>query len=254
MKPADEPLVVRDESSYHAALATLSRAALPERLLRHLMNSFEGYRQARKIGWSRPWNKYGMNTFLALRLRPAGDDISLITELPTLLGELFPALTTQAGAVVDELLSDPLLLGFLFLHESEHDGVEYEGLTLSLGRKQEKRYRDRLDLVFELPVNALDDPSALRIRVYLDPWRSSSSPPLFEAELAGVGAAIYSRLIELAWSWQADHSRHWDHWTSRYIDYFGPRRQQLTDSHLPLEGAQRLAPLVASPIDDEACV
>jgi len=248
MKPDDEALEVRDEGSYQAALATLSRATLPARLLSMLMNSLEGYRQARKIGWSRPWNKYGITTFLALKLRPAETDRELVAGIVPLIEQVWPALDPQAREFIDELLADPAQLGFLFLHESEHAEGACEGFTLSLGRKHQKRYRDRLDLVFELPLGQLECPESLRVALYVDPWRGIT-PPLAELHLNGNApaelVALFDQLVALAWQWQDDSERRWDHWTSRYIDYFGPRRQQLKASHLPLAGAARLAPLTS---------
>jgi hypothetical protein len=53
----------------------MDRQQRPPSILRFLMGD-ELYRQARKIGWSRPWNKYGINTFLSFKLDfPQDDDL-----------------------------------------------------------------------------------------------------------------------------------------------------------------------------------
>jgi hypothetical protein len=44
------------------------------------------------------------------------------------------------------------LMAFIFFHEFNEDGQVYEGATLSLGRKNNKRYRDRLDIIIESPI------------------------------------------------------------------------------------------------------
>ena len=54
---------ISDPDSYARAMRTLSDAKRPTWILQALMNAFEGYRQSRKIGWSRPWNKAGVTTF-----------------------------------------------------------------------------------------------------------------------------------------------------------------------------------------------
>ena len=48
---------IDNENQYREASKTLAREKRPPAVLRMLMNSFESYRQARKYGWSRPWNK-----------------------------------------------------------------------------------------------------------------------------------------------------------------------------------------------------
>ncbi len=243
MTPADPDLEVRDEGSYRAALNTLGEARLPARLLSRLMNSLEGYRAARKLGWSRPWNKYGVTTFLALRLDPAGVDRVWLD--PLLDGLVSPRVDGEAARFCTDLRADPLLMGFLFLQENEVDGMPCEGITLSLGRKVQRRYRDRLDLRFDLPRNALEEATALRCTLYVDPWRDDVTPPLLERRLdpAPGLAEAFDRLSALGWQWHSDTSRIWDHWTSRYIDYFGPRRQLHSPSHLPMSGGERLPSL-----------
>ena len=67
---------IRDEAGHQAAIRVMDRQQRPPSILRFLMGGIELYRQARKIGWSRPWNKYGINTFLSFKLGfPQDDDL-----------------------------------------------------------------------------------------------------------------------------------------------------------------------------------
>ena len=99
-----EPDVVdiKDEAGYRVAMTTLSKQNRPPIVLRLLMQAFEAYRQARRIGWSRPWNKYGINTFQSFRLRfPA--DTDLIELARAVLDSSCPDLPAEADAFVQEL-------------------------------------------------------------------------------------------------------------------------------------------------------
>ena len=69
-------------------------------------------------------------------------------------------------------------MGFVFTHEFSEDGKQYEGATLSLGRKNQKRYRDRIDIIFESPVIAGISQGLERIRVYIDPYREKDKNTL----------------------------------------------------------------------------
>lgn len=66
-------LEIRSEADYQNVLATLSRRDRPHAILRFLMRALESYRAARKMGWSRPWNKYGVVNFQSFKLDPAQD-------------------------------------------------------------------------------------------------------------------------------------------------------------------------------------
>ena len=63
MNTIDNPHEIQTSQTYQAAMQALNKKNRPPAVLRMLMNAFESYRQARKTGWSRPWNKYRVKTF-----------------------------------------------------------------------------------------------------------------------------------------------------------------------------------------------
>jgi hypothetical protein len=231
--PNEGVVEIRDETAYQAAMRTLNQQDRPPAILRFLMSAFESYRQARKIGWSRPWNKYGINTFLSFKLGfPADSD--LIERARAVLADECGAMPGVAKKYVDELLNDEDLMGFIFLQEFSEDGQRYECANLSFGRKTQKRYRDRLDLIFEAPIDGDTVGAFSRLRVFVDPYAEQKEPvwqKTFEGVASDNAATLFAHLSELSWQWTSDKARIWDHWTSRYIDYFGPRKWPVDQSH-----------------------
>jgi len=231
---ADDGVVeIKDETAYQAAMRTLNQQDRPPAILRFLMSAFESYRQARKIGWSRPWNKYGINTFQSFKLGfPADND--LIEHARAVLADECSAMPGVAKKYVEELLNDRDLMGFVFLQEFSEDGQRYESANLSFGRKTQKRYRDRLDLIFEAPIDGDTVGAFSRLRVFVDPYAEQKEPiwqKTFENVASDNAGKLFAHLSELSWQWASDKARIWDHWTSRYIDYFGPRQWPVDQSH-----------------------
>ncbi|MHA7815403.1 MAG: hypothetical protein ACX93N_02935 [Pseudohaliea sp.] len=237
----DATYEIRDGEAYRAAMNALNRRSQPPAVLRAIMNAFEAYRAARKIGWSRPWNKYGVRNFQSYRLDFTRDG-ELVADARAVLAS--PAFTQEGEArdFIDELLDDgpaarEKLMGFLFFHEADSREGLREGVMLSLGRVNEKRrHRDRLDLVFEADVDGDAVTPLRRVTVYVDPYRGKG-PPLLEATVpAGEVAAapdVFDRLKACYRDWGRDDPRLWDHWTSQYIDYFAPRVRPARQSHFP---------------------
>jgi hypothetical protein len=238
MNNIDNQTEIKSPEAYQAAMLALNNKTRPPAVLRLLMNAFESYRQARKIGWSRPWNKYGVKTFQSYRL-----DLNQDTDMITFAKDLSPSeMPEDAGAYIEDLLDDApesrqQLMGFLFFHEIIDGDQIHEGVTLSFGRKHQKRYRDRLDFVFEAPVNDGQAGSFSRLRIYVDPFQGVK-PPLWETECDSVSLPVaptaFNRLCAVYKEWQSVQGRPWDHWTSAYIDHFGPRRHFVENSHFPV--------------------
>lgn len=224
---------IRDEAAYMAALKTLNNQDRPPAILRFLMSAFESYRQARKIGWSRPWNKYGINTFLSFKLGFPQDG-DLVARARAVLAETCGGMPGAAKKFTDDLLADENLMGFVFLQEFSEDGRRYESATLSFGRRTQKRYRDRIDLILEAPIEGAAVGAFSRLRVFVDPY-AEQKQPIWQKTFDDVSSAgatdLFAHLGALSWQWAGDKSRLWDHWTSRYIDYFGPRQWSLEQSH-----------------------
>ncbi|MBD3609765.1 MAG: hypothetical protein HUJ30_04385 [Gammaproteobacteria bacterium] len=226
---------INNEDEYHKALSTLSKASQPSVLLRLIMNAFERYRAARKMGWSRPWNKYDLLNFQSFVIKPDRDQ-ALIQQGIDCIHTEFPQLPEEASHFIDDLISDPELMGFIFCHDFQENGKSWEGATLSLGRKIQRRYRDRIDIIFESEISQGESQGLGRIRLFIDPYRDGPGKPLYqqirEDNLSGISQLLFMQLSNI--SWENDTSRIWDHWTSRYIDYFGPRSSPLTRSYFLL--------------------
>jgi hypothetical protein len=209
------------------------------------MRAFEAYRAARKMGWSRPWNKYDLINFQSFRLRPR-EDRGLIDLARRVVLDEFRPLPDEASAYLDDLLPDQELMGFVFCHEYRREGRLWEGATLSLGRKVEGRYRDRLDIILESELRDGESQGLGRVRIYLDPYQGKPGPPRWEMtredRLGEACHALFAELSEISWTWFDDAERRWDHWTSRYIDYFGERQHAPRHSyfHLPGHGEGRI--------------
>ncbi|MBT3701226.1 MAG: hypothetical protein HOE62_09505 [Alphaproteobacteria bacterium] len=237
MTEAPDVVDIKDDAGYRVAMATLNKQSRPPVVLRLLMSAFEAYRQSRRIGWSRPWNKYGINTFQSFRLAFPADD-NLIDLARAVLDSECADIPEDADSFIQDLLSGDDLMGFVFVHEFEEGSKRFEGATLSFGRKTQRRYRDRLDLIVEAPVEGAGIGEMSRLRVFVDPYRGVK-PPLWQTSVNAAKSAsvktLYEELGKLSHAWAGDTDKLWDHWTSRYIDYFGPRRWPLGNTPFYVE-------------------
>ena len=232
---------IRDGDAYREAMTTLNKRSQPPAVLRRIMNAFESYRAARKIGWSRPWNKYGIRTFQSYRLDFQKDG-DMVAHAQSVLASPAFALDAEAQAFVTELLSPETaardrLMGFLFFHEAESERGLCEGVMLSFGRvNARRRHRDRLDIVFEADVEGETVSPPRRVTVYVDPYKGKG-PPLYAstAPIVEVSQApeIFHALRARYLEWGRSDPRLWDHWTSQYIDYFAPRVRAAGQTHFP---------------------
>jgi hypothetical protein len=160
MAESPDSYEINSKSTYNTAVQALSRKSRPPAILRFIMQALEKYRQNRKMGWSRPWNKYGIMTFQSFKLdfSEADDSIesALIDGAESVVDAECPDMPSDAGAFIRDLLSVENrsdLMGFVFIHEFTENDQRFEGVTLSFGRVKDKRFRDRFDLIFEAPVS-----------------------------------------------------------------------------------------------------
>ncbi|MDP7339875.1 MAG: hypothetical protein QF786_11220, partial [Vicinamibacterales bacterium] len=144
---------IETEGQYRSAVKQLDQDKKPPFLLRLLMNALESYRQARKMGWSRPQNKYGLTVFHSFRLDRSDDRPLIDLVMKACLTE-FTELDGPAGQYIRGLLEDPNLMGFIFVHDCLEERTKYEGMTFSFGRVAtgQARHRDRFDLILESEV------------------------------------------------------------------------------------------------------
>jgi len=227
----DTKSVQPEELSLDALMHEISLQKRPNKVLRKMMTALEGKRQKKGFGWSRAWNKYGMNNFRA-HTCDIKNDLVYLKPAVELLKNNSSSLPVESSEFVDDLLGDPRLMVFTFYHNAEYDGVQYEGVTLSFGRKivDDKTKRDRIDIVLEdKRVNGEVDGKVDRVRIYTCPWSKYAQKEfhLEERELTENGdgemQALYEHAVSYYHRWKTEEERLWNHWSIRYIEYFGPR-------------------------------
>lgn len=227
----DEESIRPEELSMPVLAREISLHQRPNWLLVKMMNALEQKRQAKGLGWSRAWNKYGMNTFRS-HICDATQDGDYIQPAKDFMQAWMEVVDPEHREFVAELLNDPLLMVFTFYHNAEYEGEQYEGVTFSLGRKcvDDRTKRDRIDIILEdKRVDGKVDGVVDRLRVYVCPWQTYQEKDfqLIEAEAAHPQwtsvPPLYDHLVEHYHQWKSDEERQWSHWSVRYIDYFGPR-------------------------------
>lgn len=203
----------------------------PPWILRKMMSALEAKRIEKRLGWSRPWNKQGMTIFRSHAVRWR-EDAALRGRAQAAWAEAAGRVPAPYAAFASGLLEDPGLMAFAFYHNRSGEDGEYEGFTLSLGRRcrEDRSKRDRLDFVLEdLRIGGVVDGAADGARIYVNPWEMYRSGEFHVERIApGSGAGVQSaRLyrtgVECYRQWKDEPSRQWEHWSARYIDYFGPR-------------------------------
>jgi hypothetical protein len=215
------------------------------------MRALERYRSERKMGWSRPQNKVGVTTYRSYVLSFPDDDDLIGDGLACVRAEL-PGLEQEQARFIADLVDDPKLMGFVFCQDVVDEGVRYETVTLSLGRvsKLSKRHRDRFDIILDAEVrNGRRVEELTRLRVYVDPYR----PPIAKnpGESAEVSLprseealVLLDALALLDACHRDDAAKLWEHWTSRYVEYFGPRPSPVAATLFPdaIDEVLRLSP------------
>ena len=205
----------------------------PNAILRRLMNSLEDKRQSRGMGWSRPWNKHGLTIFRSHRVSLV-DDPEHFAPLSRFLEPLVRDMPDSDAAFARELLADPACMAFVFYHNNDCVSGQFEGLTLSFGRKnaEDKTKRDRVDIILEDErVDGRVDGQVDRFRVYVCPWsryQNHRKHTLIErrvlsADEADASRELYQNAVRFYHQWKGVEDRQWIHWSQQYIDYFGPR-------------------------------
>jgi hypothetical protein len=232
----DSVIDIRSEADYQNAKDVLSSKSYPEQLLRKLMQSLENYRGSRKIGWSRPWNKYGVNTIQSYKLRT--EDQVLHRQACALIERECTRMPEAARSFVEEFLLRKMPpMGFVFLSDIEDGKDLYEVAVISYGRvnADNRRFRDRLDVLLESKIENGRSMGLSRMRIFVDPYLKGRMEPLWsqtiDSPASEAGAELFAYVAGLAEDWANDRSRIWKHWITEYIDYFGPRRRQLEHSY-----------------------
>jgi hypothetical protein len=229
---------IKTADEYSEVRKILSKKEKPHKVMCLLMNALESYRQARKLGWSRPWNKYDLTVFQSFKINFERDQsiISLASDL--LKNDL--SMPTSARYFVNELLADQEhLMGFIFVHDYQQAGQTYEGVTLSLGRIHDKKFRDRVDIILESPLQDGHSAGLSRIRLYVDPYTGIKEPlwsSVVEKNIPDAAVRLFHDLSDVSWQWSEDAQKHWNHWTSTYISYFGERKLSPDQAYFYVSG------------------
>ncbi|MCH7908759.1 MAG: hypothetical protein IIB38_03985 [Candidatus Hydrogenedentes bacterium] len=230
--PLDHDSLPIDELSIPALTREISLQRRPNWLLVKMMNALEQKRQSKGFGWSRAWNKYGATTFRT-HITHLEEDQDYLRPIPDFLRALLGDSAGEYQSFIDELLDDPKRMVFTFYHNMEDEGIQSEGLTLSLGRKvsQDKTKRDRLDIILEdRRENGAVDRRVDRVRIYVCPWNTYQDKQFHLTDIRNLDVpqqqaaqTLYEHAIAYYHQWKGDEDRQWSHWSARYIDYFGPR-------------------------------
>ncbi len=203
------------------------------RLLCLLMDALEKKRQGKGMGWSRPWNKTGLNVFRTHVQKPEEDQVCM-EPLQSLLAHFSADIPAAENDFIEDLLVDPKLMAFTFYHNHDDKQGQYEGLTLSLGRRvpEDKTKRDRLDIILEdKRCKGAVDRKVDRIRIYVCSWddyQKDKSHFLYEnchlnEGQQTVAQVLYEFSLGKYQEWKDIEDRQWKHWSSNYISYFGAR-------------------------------
>lgn len=228
----DESSIGADELSLGTLMREINLRERPSWVLRVLMQALEKKRQARGLGWSRPWNKIGMTVFRAHRHVLATDGAVLHGAMEAMRDFAPEPLLTLP--FIEDMFGDPGLMAFTFYHNRESGGAQYEGLTVSFGRHvpDDRSKRDRIDLILEdRRMDGCVDGHVDLVRIIVCPWSTygvDRDHQRFEqCEFTDDERvrfdAVYRGCIESYLAWKDDESRQWSHWSADYIDYFGAR-------------------------------
>ncbi|MGZ4980496.1 MAG: hypothetical protein ACXWE4_04325 [Methylobacter sp.] len=243
-----EKLIISDDQDYREVEAELNACKKPSKTLRFLMQALENYRQSKKMGWSRPWNKENVVNFQSFKLNASDQALCRLT-LKAIEAEA-DSMPSMVRQFISELLNDGQPpMGYVFFQEFTEQESHYEGAVISYGRisKQSKRHRDRLDVILESAVTDGCSQGLSRMRIYVDPYYAEDKQPLWQGVITPPVHADTLRLFEhlagLSWAWEGDINRTWNHWIIDYIDYFGPRQWPMRKSffHVSANPDSRIA-------------
>jgi len=191
----------------------------------------------------------------------------------------WPDMPAEPRQFIDELLKGQIApMGYIFFQEfTENETLSatapcstfsplyasggrkaslqsYEGAVLSYGRvnKENRRFRDRLDLILESPVNDGVSTGLSRLRIYVDPYNSLDKKPLWQGLIDNpahpLTHQLFNQLAAISWAWSEDKNRIWQHWITDYIDYFGSRQWTMLKSYFHVAGNPHAR---ISNVDDE---
>lgn len=228
----DSESISIDELSMPALKHEINLRKRPNWLLVKMMNALEKKRQRKGLGWSRAWNKYGLNVYRT-HICDVQEDSEYLDPIAPFLESYLSRPPAPYAEFIKDLFSDPMRMAFTFYHNHDDGESQYEGLTLSLGRKvvEDRTKRDRIDIILQdKRVNGAVDGQVDRVRVYICPWVTYSDKEHhcvdsseFSKDEHRLVQDLYDHAVRYYHRWKGEEERQWSHWSVRYIDYFGPR-------------------------------
>ena len=202
----------------------------PKNILFKMMNILEQKRMDKKLGWSRPWNKYNLSIFRT-HIHFIKQDREYLQTMFDLVLYLLSKLSVEQDYAnfAKSLMQDQSLLAFSFYQNRQDDEGDFEGICFSIGVKQ-GRFRDRLDLIFEdkRRNDGSVDSKLDQLRLYINPYKRFANDEFYLAKLVdndidGQMQGAYDLGIETYHQLKANPKRLWKHWSINYIDYFRAR-------------------------------
>jgi len=195
----DETSIQPSELSISTLMREIGLQSRPHWLLVKMMNALERKRQAKGFGWSRAWNKYGLTVFRS-HTATMNEDEDYVAPVRPFLTSFLGELEEPYRSFIDNLLDDPSCMVFTFYHNNQVEDDQFEGLTLSFGRKvkQDQSKRDRLDIVLEdRRENGAVDRDVNRVRVYVCPWEKYETKGFHLSEAATLSPEQHEAAQEL---------------------------------------------------------
>jgi hypothetical protein len=228
----DEHSLEVDELSIPALTHEIGLKKKPNWILVKMMNALEKKRQGKGYGWSRAWNKYGLNVYRT-HICNVEKDSDYLAPAQTFLKNFVQDAPENYRQFIEDLFQDPTRMSFTFYHNNDSDERQYEGLTMSFGRKvpEDKTKRDRLDIILEdRRQDGTVDGEVDRIRIYLCPWNTYQDKNFHLIDISdlspdqqAIAQDLYKHCIDYYHQWKGEQERQWSHWSVRFIEYFGPR-------------------------------
>lgn len=228
----DATSIKPDALSRETLVRELNLQKRPSWILSKCMNALESKRAKKGLGWSRPWNKYGLTVFRT-HTHDLEKDSAYLQSIKEAMAPLIASLPTEYVYFANKLWNDENKRAFTFYHNNSDESGEFEGLTFSIGCKDlnDRTKRDRLDIILEdRRSNGKVDGQLDRVRIYVNPWSQYQNKNYELVELQTPNAKIPQQLQELYNAskdlydlWKKDEARQWSHWSVKYIDYFGAR-------------------------------
>ena len=235
------PRPIKNDAEYRIVHDILTKQSRPLAVLKIFVNLFDAYRQQKKMGWSRPWNKVGTTVFASYVMDPV-QDANIVRAAAAALESCWHNAAPELTAWVGGFFNEGRLKGYLFCHDrnenQEGQQQNYEGLTISLGRPSSHGSTciDRLDIVLEQEVKQDVVTGVRRLTFIVDPFAHATLKTPYCVHTLGEedvhAALLFQDAERLLKQCAADPDRVWQHWSQSLIHYFVDVRKKIPEGSL----------------------